>query len=108
MIRRPPRSTLFPYTTLFRSVSNAGVAGSIGVDVKYEVLKNDSTYRLKTVYEKVFPDVALPAGKVVALNLPQMTLSKGDYIVKVSIDYLGYIVENNEQNNILQQNLLVR
>src|SRR3712207_7257977 len=25
MIRRPPRSTLFPYTTLFRSVNNAGV-----------------------------------------------------------------------------------
>src|SRR2546422_2854825 len=24
MIRRPPRSTLFPYTTLFRSVSNLG------------------------------------------------------------------------------------
>src|SRR5256885_9456966 len=25
MIRRPPRSTLFPYTTLFRSVLQAGV-----------------------------------------------------------------------------------
>src|SRR3712207_3026498 len=25
MIRRPPRSTLFPYTTLFRSVAEAGV-----------------------------------------------------------------------------------
>src|SRR3712207_8826757 len=25
MIRRPPRSTLFPYTTLFRSLSEAGV-----------------------------------------------------------------------------------
>src|SRR3712207_9063342 len=24
MIRRPPRSTLFPYTTLFRSVANRG------------------------------------------------------------------------------------
>src|SRR3712207_8080719 len=24
MIRRPPRSTLFPYTTLFRSVSDGG------------------------------------------------------------------------------------
>src|SRR5256885_15241821 len=24
MIRRPPRSTLFPYTTLFRSVNTAG------------------------------------------------------------------------------------
>src|SRR3712207_8726531 len=26
MIRRPPRSTLFPYTTLFRSVDTAGAA----------------------------------------------------------------------------------
>src|SRR3712207_7916795 len=26
MIRRPPRSTLFPYTTLFRSVGAAGAA----------------------------------------------------------------------------------
>src|SRR2546427_12930097 len=25
MIRRPPRSTLFPYTTLFRSLSDIGV-----------------------------------------------------------------------------------
>src|SRR2546426_7645174 len=25
MIRRPPRSTLFPYTTLFRSPDNAGL-----------------------------------------------------------------------------------
>src|SRR2546428_12893065 len=25
MIRRPPRSTLFPYTTLFRSASSAGM-----------------------------------------------------------------------------------
>src|SRR2546425_9275376 len=29
MIRRPPRSTLFPYTTLFRSV-DAGIAGERG------------------------------------------------------------------------------
>src|SRR3712207_2778844 len=29
MIRRPPRSTLFPYTTLFRS---EGVAGGAGLD----------------------------------------------------------------------------
>src|SRR2546425_6791016 len=26
MIRRPPRSTLFPYTTLFRSLGDTGVA----------------------------------------------------------------------------------
>src|SRR3712207_9287759 len=29
MIRRPPRSTLFPYTTLFRSRPGAGALGSI-------------------------------------------------------------------------------
>src|SRR5256886_15013597 len=28
MIRRPPRSTLFPYTTLFRSVLATGCGGS--------------------------------------------------------------------------------
>src|SRR2546422_6013372 len=30
MIRRPPRSTLFPYTTLFRSVETAGRDASAG------------------------------------------------------------------------------
>src|SRR5438876_7373986 len=30
MIRRPPRSTLFPYTTLFRSSGAAGDGGSSG------------------------------------------------------------------------------
>src|SRR3989449_3316901 len=39
MIRRPPRSTLFPYTTLFRSAENAARLGLprvlIGVDAKY-------------------------------------------------------------------------
>src|SRR3712207_6981240 len=34
MIRRPPRSTLFPYTTLFRSVALDGgaVEGGVGVE----------------------------------------------------------------------------
>src|SRR6266850_5655612 len=31
MIRRPPRSTLFPYTTLFRSCSAGGVTGPLGL-----------------------------------------------------------------------------
>src|SRR3712207_7829913 len=32
MIRRPPRSTLFPYTTLFRSVSDRVSGLSLGAD----------------------------------------------------------------------------
>src|SRR2546422_5013378 len=31
MIRRPPRSTLFPYTTLFRSLVDGGVCDNQGV-----------------------------------------------------------------------------
>src|SRR3989441_4031034 len=37
MIRRPPRSTLFPYTTLFRSIlgaDGAGVVETAGPDVR--------------------------------------------------------------------------
>src|SRR2546423_6759570 len=32
MIRRPPRSTLFPYTTLFRSTDLKGVHGKCHID----------------------------------------------------------------------------
>src|SRR5256885_5233777 len=32
MIRRPPRSTLFPYTTLFRSVLTAFAQAGVGPD----------------------------------------------------------------------------
>src|SRR5256885_5436896 len=31
MIRRPPRSTLFPYTTLFRSYGLNNIAGNVNV-----------------------------------------------------------------------------
>src|SRR3712207_9463634 len=34
MIRRPPRSTLFPYTTLFRSVRGADGALLLGTNVR--------------------------------------------------------------------------
>src|SRR3712207_8406861 len=36
MIRRPPRSTLFPYTTLFRSVEGAGHLQALGAVVGRE------------------------------------------------------------------------
>src|SRR2546429_5484443 len=34
MIRRPPRSTLFPYTTLFRSLARRQVARAAGEEVE--------------------------------------------------------------------------
>src|SRR3712207_8607602 len=38
MIRRPPRSTLFPYTTLFRSSRGAGVVRRVDHKVRLERL----------------------------------------------------------------------
>src|SRR3712207_8680142 len=35
MIRRPPRSTLFPYTTLFRSLALAGAPLDGGTDARW-------------------------------------------------------------------------
>src|SRR2546430_17634675 len=34
MIRRPPRSTLFPYTTLFRSTTEDGTTATVAVMVR--------------------------------------------------------------------------
>src|SRR3712207_7194839 len=34
MIRRPPRSTLFPYTTLFRSLRRVGGGGNAHITIK--------------------------------------------------------------------------
>src|SRR3712207_7465007 len=44
MIRRPPRSTLFPYTTLFRSL---GARGPVGGDLEQRELARDGLRRLQ-------------------------------------------------------------
>src|SRR5256885_4947350 len=43
MIRRPPRSTLFPYTTLFRSFNN------------FHIIKSTEDYGAGTATDRVFP-----------------------------------------------------
>jgi len=49
MIRRPPRSTLFPYTTLFRSGARSTI-----VSVWHDVLSRPSTRRLEVFCERAF------------------------------------------------------
>src|SRR3712207_6846293 len=46
MIRRPPRSTLFPYTTLFRSIAVANSLLYIGLAVPLRLLGALATARL--------------------------------------------------------------
>src|SRR2546430_16324046 len=47
MIRRPPRSTLFPYTTLFRSPLPTRVAREPCVADGIDVLRHDAVARLE-------------------------------------------------------------
>src|SRR5260221_14747923 len=53
MIRRPPRSTLFPYTTLFRSLSAClrGPVTEAVVEEKFD-LARENAYRLRDVFGK--------------------------------------------------------
>src|SRR3712207_8208317 len=51
MIRRPPRSTLFPYTTLFRSYCGLTLAGLGAEVVKVEPPGGNPTRRIGPFYE---------------------------------------------------------
>src|SRR2546426_4527038 len=57
MIRRPPRSTLFPYTTLFRSMLIAHFRGSVGITIKDQAFIGPGAI--------VLPDVTIGRGAVV-------------------------------------------
>src|SRR3712207_8469710 len=46
MIRRPPRSTLFPYTTLFRSVVGDRLLQVVGKRLQHTVRPGDTVARL--------------------------------------------------------------
>src|SRR5256885_9779104 len=64
MIRRPPRSTLFPYTTLFRSGSAGGFLDNTWIFLMDEVRQ----------VRPAPPPMFLPAGEGVAFTLPQIKL----------------------------------
>src|SRR2546425_6387238 len=74
MIRRPPRSTLFPYTTLFRSdlffVNSARLPGFTGKGPFYPAL-----YRNRG--DGTFEDVTRPAG--LAIECYGLGCAAGDY-----------------------------
>src|SRR2546430_16925849 len=67
MIRRPPRSTLFPYTTLFRSVGPVWTGGKHG---EAEVLTNCYRNSLRLALENKIKTIAFPAISCGACGYP--------------------------------------
>src|SRR2546428_14078171 len=72
MIRRPPRSTLFPYTTLFRSLGHAAddplTAREIGQLARFEI-EEDDTLRVQPCMSPVW-DTAIAMVALGEAGLP--------------------------------------
>src|SRR5258708_18654616 len=59
MIRRPPRSTLFPYTTLFRSQSWRHLGQPFGVINQCQIMTNLGVAEIMPVTERGVPNLTL-------------------------------------------------
>src|SRR2546429_946921 len=70
MIRRPPRSTLFPYTTLFRSVSDGAYVMNLGL-TPYE-----ETWDLQRSLAAAVGQGAMPETIVLLEHPPVVTLGR--------------------------------
>src|SRR3712207_8676957 len=78
MIRRPPRSTLFPYTTLFRSSSNS-VAVVIYTVTPYALKKETAVNLLpKTLIKTAADHEILLETKDTKIILPQITAPRSE------------------------------
>src|SRR3712207_7154324 len=95
MIRRPPRSTLFPYTTLFRSVE---VGNRARRAVRREVgLEPDILWRARLHRRAVrveHHDVPLP--KVVAVDRKSTRLNSSH----ANISYAVFCLKKKKKNNL--------
>src|SRR5256885_7387809 len=84
MIRRPPRSTLFPYTTLFRSILN-GRSGLIIEEGEWESV-NLLGQRIDLGYEYL----DIPDRKSTRLNSSHLVISYAVFCLKKKKKYFSF------------------
>src|SRR2546421_140665 len=101
MIRRPPRSTLFPYTTLFRSAMNscfpkAARAAGFGYDeLIQEVVRDRKSTRLNSSHDQI-------SYAVFCLKKKMLTMTNLSTECLIQLTKLGY--DATPFNQILKQN----
>src|SRR2546430_12522773 len=90
MIRRPPRSTLFPYTTLFRSIE-----GRVTAVYPSVVMVEREGMRLRVAHAPVAPGpiaVALRPEKIrISHTVPDGAFENGAAGTVTDIGYLGTV-----------------
>src|SRR2546430_16174217 len=96
MIRRPPRSTLFPYTTLFRSILTPGylakVAALAGVLRPYGV-----RVYLTARFSAPSEIGGLPTPDPIDPRVRAWWAAKADEIYRAIPDFGGFLVEGNSE-----------
>src|SRR3712207_7298519 len=90
MIRRPPRSTLFPYTTLFRSVYSSALL------VDHPLAQRVSTFREKWRFE----DVLLRAKSVAPYRLDRKSTRLNSSHANIS--YAVFCLKKKKNKKTLQ------
>src|SRR5256885_7040794 len=91
MIRRPPRSTLFPYTTLFRSLA-AIATRKVKWDKRYQ-----AKYGITTHAAADLPPAVLTDRKSTRLNSSHLVISYAVFCLKkkkssyISIDIIAHL-----------------
>src|SRR3712207_7875268 len=94
MIRRPPRSTLFPYTTLFRSQDleqrRGGVAAPVGADLVDLVQEDDRIHRAGVAQDR----------KSTRLNSSHANISYAVFCLKKKKKYHTTVQYHQPSNSI--------
>src|SRR5690242_21729925 len=89
MLRRPPRSTLFPYTTLFRSVRDVWNAERGGAQ---RCRTNPGTLHVRPAFDHARVDACMIEGdrKSTRLNSSHMSISYAVFCLKKKIKKNNY------------------
>src|SRR5256885_9298714 len=89
MIRRPPRSTLFPYTTLFRSVygleSHAGVAPEDGISAIKIAAEAISAMRLGRIDEETTANIGIIEGGKATKDRKSTRLNSSHLVISYAV-----------------------
>src|SRR5690554_7667686 len=92
MIRRPPRSTLFPYTTLFRSPAGTGKTYT-GVALAVKALKEKEVKRIILTRPAVEAGENLGDRKSTRLNSSHVRISYAVFCLKKKKKYRSFCID---------------
>src|SRR5437764_13025798 len=104
MIRRPPRSTLFPYTTLFRSISNRGEVTK--ERIKNAVLNGTFTFARVEKEDKCLVSLKYPSKYNVKYNLNEILDLRGRALLIAKPKNTVKINENDIINDKDEKNVM--